>query len=106
MATLSPTSQRSTRPAAICAGVTTSRPAEFVVEPCIIGRAPAAAARGNVQPGGLAKLVKNWKTGGRFAVLATHWAAVIPPRSEEHTPELQSRQYTVCRLLVEKKNTH
>src|SRR3712207_6933825 len=28
-----------------------------------------------------------------------------PPRSEEHTPELQSRQYLVCRLLLE-KNKH
>src|SRR3712207_8135756 len=30
------------------------------------------------------------------------------PRSEEHTSELQSRQYLVCRLLLEKKkiNTH
>src|SRR3712207_5570166 len=26
-------------------------------------------------------------------------------RSEEHTPELQSRQYLVCRLLLEKKKT-
>src|SRR3712207_7096992 len=25
-------------------------------------------------------------------------------RSEEHTPELQSRQYLVCRLSLEKKN--
>src|SRR5438445_8344514 len=33
-----------------------------------------------------------------------------PGRSEEHTSELQSRQYLVCRLLLEKKkkkqNTH
>src|SRR3712207_7140582 len=29
--------------------------------------------------------------------------AVQPPRSEEHTSELQSRQYLVCRLLLEKK---
>src|SRR5438445_10083282 len=29
---------------------------------------------------------------------------VVPPkRSEEHTSELQSRQYLVCRLLLEKK---
>src|SRR3712207_8512834 len=28
---------------------------------------------------------------------------VLPPRSEEHTSELQSRQYLVCRLLLEKK---
>src|SRR3712207_8803773 len=27
-------------------------------------------------------------------------------RSEEHTSELQSRQYLVCRLLLEKKNKH
>src|SRR3712207_8022495 len=26
-----------------------------------------------------------------------------PPRSEEHTSELQSRQYPVCRLLLEQK---
>src|SRR3712207_7029695 len=26
------------------------------------------------------------------------------PRSEEHTSELQSRQYLVCRLLLDKKN--
>src|SRR3712207_7594698 len=28
----------------------------------------------------------------------------LGPRSEEHTSELQSRQYLVCRLLLEKKN--
>src|SRR3712207_6875478 len=30
----------------------------------------------------------------------------LPMRSEEHTSELQSRQYLVCRLLLEKKNTY
>src|SRR3712207_7369158 len=29
-----------------------------------------------------------------------------PARSEEHTSELQSRQYLVCRLLLEKKKKH
>src|SRR3712207_7357372 len=29
-----------------------------------------------------------------------------PGRSEEHTSELQSRQYLVCRLLLEKKTPH
>src|SRR3712207_7819500 len=45
----------------------------------------------------------------------SHWASTAPaiaghtgvreqtPRSEEHTSELQSRQYLVCRLLLEKK---
>src|SRR3712207_8747198 len=28
------------------------------------------------------------------------------PRSEEHTSELQSRQYLVCRLLLEKKKQY
>src|SRR3712207_7711110 len=30
-------------------------------------------------------------------------APAASPRSEEHTSELQSRQYLVCRLLLEKK---
>src|SRR3712207_8307003 len=36
--------------------------------------------------------VKAWVTG------------TAEPRSEEHTSELQSRQYLVCRLLLEKKH--
>src|SRR3712207_7628650 len=35
------------------------------------------------------------------ASLATSWTCTS--RSEEHTSELQSRQYLVCRLLLEKK---
>src|SRR3712207_8747491 len=30
----------------------------------------------------------------------------VMTRSEEHTSELQSRQYLVCRLLLEKKKSH
>src|SRR3712207_7349014 len=37
------------------------------------------------------------------AFLVDH--VVVLFRSEEHTSELQSRQYLVCRLLLEKKNT-
>src|SRR3712207_8896927 len=33
-------------------------------------------------------------------------ASLITSRSEEHTSELQSRQYLVCRLLLEKKNNN
>src|SRR3712207_8180503 len=36
--------------------------------------------------------------------LASSELAHHEPRSEEHTSELQSRQYLVCRLLLEKKN--
>src|SRR3712207_8373032 len=32
--------------------------------------------------------------------------AAYSGRSEEHTSELQSRQYLVCRLLLEKKKKH
>src|SRR3712207_8506123 len=35
-----------------------------------------------------------------------HAEAVALERSEEHTSELQSRQYLVCRLLLEKKKTN
>src|SRR3712207_7458640 len=38
----------------------------------------------------------------RAAVLE-HRGGDDAPRSEEHTSELQSRQYLVCRLLLEKK---
>src|SRR3712207_7259989 len=33
----------------------------------------------------------------------TVWTEACTHRSEEHTSELQSRQYLVCRLLLEKK---
>src|SRR3712207_7458022 len=36
-----------------------------------------------------------------YEIFAAHWPYVN--RSEEHTSELQSRQYLVCRLLLEKK---
>src|SRR3712207_8332052 len=45
----------------------------------------------------------------RWSDDATHVLGVLAnylrlERSEEHTSELQSRQYLVCRLLLEKKN--
>src|SRR3712207_7553341 len=46
--------------------------------------------------------------GTHMVVSGTAWrrSAGISPRSEEHTSELQSRQYLVCRLLLEKKKNH
>src|SRR3712207_8668603 len=41
-----------------------------------------------------------------FLAIVEAMAALVnygDPRSEEHTSELQSRQYIVCRLLLEKK---
>src|SRR3712207_8677884 len=42
----------------------------------------------------------------RRAADRTHERGLGRARSEEHTSELQSRQYIVCRLLLEKKKTH
>src|SRR3712207_7116959 len=39
----------------------------------------------------------------RQALLAQRGDDLLGLRSEEHTSELQSRQYLVCRLLLEKK---
>src|SRR3712207_8115954 len=39
-------------------------------------------------------------------VSATNTSSSVCTRSEEHTSELQSRQYLVCRLLLEKKKKH
>src|SRR2546425_5071627 len=36
--------------------------------------------------------------------VAGHWLFEMRVRSEEHTSELQSLAYLVCRLLLEKKN--
>src|SRR3712207_7832284 len=38
-----------------------------------------------------------------FRKLKEGLSQALPARSEEHTSELQSRQYLVCRLLLEKK---
>src|SRR3712207_9019026 len=38
-----------------------------------------------------------------WGLIASLFIANIMLRSEEHTSELQSRQYLVCRLLLEKK---
>src|SRR3712207_7709577 len=37
-------------------------------------------------------------------LILRHAVKNVVERSEEHTSELQSRQYLVCRLLLEKKN--
>src|SRR3712207_8151178 len=57
---------------------------------------------------------QNWPTGigglfhglydlRRSQLLVVNRSDGVAPRSEEHTSELQSRQYLVCRLLLEKK---
>src|SRR3712207_7082513 len=46
-----------------------------------------------------------WRIGGDSSWAASPYFAGTIDRSEEHTSELQSRQYLVCRLLLEKKTT-
>src|SRR3712207_8440129 len=48
-----------------------------------------------------------WERIGQFFEEHRGRSKVVPreKRSEEHTSELQSRQYLVCRLLLEKKTT-
>src|SRR5258707_66757 len=41
----------------------------------------------------------------KFANLSIYGPPRHPDRSEEHTSELQSRQYLVCRLLLEEKQS-
>src|SRR3712207_7712133 len=59
----------------------------------LLARLPGYAGQRSPSRGALpCRLVRRRRVrGGRF------------PRSEEHTSELQSRQYLVCRLLLEKK---
>src|SRR3712207_8686963 len=52
-------------------------------------------------------LVGRWSAAGRGeAAGRPPPAAAGGARSEEHTSELQSRQYLVCRLLLEKKTNY
>src|SRR3712207_8718113 len=67
--------------------------------PVVALRAPAAGGRG-VRTGGSARLRR--AGGGPLAARGTGHLR----RSEEHTSELQSRQYLVCRLLLGKKKNN
>src|SRR5947209_14333719 len=65
----------------------------------------------------IGRSMKTWEIMGVCASVSLEEGSVMPPRvaqtvavtfsfwfrSEEHTSELQSRQYLVCRLLLEKK---
>src|SRR5258707_9897475 len=53
------------------------------------------------------RIVIRAELGGQYGLIIIHRETRIKPyRSEEHTSELQSRQYLVCRLLLEKKKKH
>src|SRR3712207_6942021 len=63
------------------------------------------ACSGNPGPGGWAAVLR-FGDRERELVGAEPETTNNRMRSEEHTSELQSRQYLVCRLLLEKKDTY
>src|SRR3712207_6941921 len=67
---------------------------ERVGRPGVLDRYVEAAAA-------ISKVVGERKPLGLITLGAS--SAQLEKRSEEHTSELQSRQYLVCRLLLEKK---
>src|SRR3712207_8664054 len=74
----------------------------FRSDPLVPDRARAAAVAAAVlaQRGFLSRSIGLYEAAGTDAAGAL---ALVLLRSEEHTSELQSRQYLVCRLLLEKK---
>src|SRR3712207_8671394 len=62
---------------------------------------PGGEARDYVGP---VNPLATWRSVARTNLIAVAAFSVVVNRSEEHTSELQSRQYLVCRLLLEKKN--
>src|SRR3712207_7962352 len=70
------------------------------------GHVAAAGVVGGVPAGGQVLLGQLVLAGRHGVVLGGGQVLALPHgagRSEEHTSELQSRQYLVCRLLLEKK---
>src|SRR3712207_7340723 len=64
----------------------------------------------NIFNDGAFELLKDPATGTQWSIPLVHGQPLVfgpdgASRSEEHTSELQSRQYLVCRLLLEKKKS-
>src|SRR5439155_20828160 len=78
----------------------------------IVGNASGKVFLCASNPGKVFSLGPEYEAEGTFeshsfdAQLFSQWGRIewwSPPRSEEHTSELQSRGHLVCRLLLEKK---
>src|SRR3712207_8650808 len=67
-----------------------------------LGQEAGRAGYGPTQPDPRGML--DLPEGFRYRVISREGSKLSDGRSEEHTSELQSRQYLVCRLLLEKKN--
>src|SRR3712207_7471649 len=70
-----------------------------------LGHADGGGPPGGVASGGRDARSEAAERHRRDHRRGTPHAHYCRPRSEEHTSELQSRQYLVCRLLLEKKKT-
>src|SRR3712207_7092753 len=78
-----------------------SREAEDAVDAAVVG---LVALRGEVRGGGLRRVGRADVDGlADDGLVVGVCDAPRNDRSEEHTSELQSRQYLVCRLLLDKK---
>src|SRR2546427_9353958 len=59
--------------------------------------------RSPVTPAWNSAALTSGRRSGRTMVVISFIMKKLPPRSEEHTSELQSQSNLVCRLLLEKK---
>src|SRR3712207_7076547 len=80
----------------ILSGESASRARSFFNCSCVVSFIQSAVAKGSASRSVFSPLASSPRP---------TWASAID-RSEEHTSELQSHQYLVCRLLLEKKNQH
>src|SRR3712207_7635635 len=68
---------------------------------------PVLNSKGPVSPPWIIRRLAQWPLFRRIPARLVGIGFRPEHRSEEHTSELQSRQYLVCRLLLEKKkNNH
>src|SRR3712207_2361178 len=86
-------------------GSAAERPNIFVIVADDLGFSDLGCYGGEIATPNLDALARNGLRFTQFYNSARCWPtrAAVLTRSEEHTSELQSRQYIVCRLLLEKK---
>src|SRR3712207_8655326 len=68
-------------------------------------RSPSRRRARPLRPLPSARSARPWRRRRRRGLCPPRTSHRRRRRSEEHTSELQSRQYLVCRLLLEKKKT-
>src|SRR3712207_8700059 len=69
----------------------------------LLVRTRSADALGRLRAKTATKALSLMAQGEQDGLAMAEYVRALTRRSEEHTSELQSRQYLVCRLLLEKK---